>query len=180
MKLVRFSAYSRIQDEAECSNKRVYQNIMVFVLVLVIFINQNAKKSMWDTFIATLQLLPHHTPTIICIIIGSYIIFTLQNRYNINVYHVNQFLGAKVSLRLLEFILKQPKCFRKSSFFLKMSCGIVHFKKQGKPKFSAKIFLSAKIPFPLKGNRNQFLCFRFWFNRNRNNKLRFWFQLSRN
>ena len=43
-------------------------------------------------------------------------------------------------------------------------------KEQRKPKFSAEIFLSAEIPFPLKGNRNQFLCFRFRCSRNRKHK----------
>ena len=31
---------------------------------------------------------------------------------------------------------------------------VVGLKGQRKPKFSAEIFLSAEIPFPLKGNRN--------------------------
>ena len=47
---------------------------------------------------------------------------------------------------------------------------VVGFKGQRKPKFSAEIFLSAEIPFPLKGNRNQFLCFRFRCSRNRKHK----------
>ena len=42
-----------------------------------------------------------------------------------------------------------------------MSCGIVHFKKQRKLKFSAKIFLSAKIPFPLKETETNFWPFGF-------------------
>ena len=55
------------------------------------------------------------------------------------------------------------------------SVTVVGFKEQRKPKFSAEIFLSAEIPFPLKGNRNQFLCFRFRFNRNRKHKIIFGF-----
>ena len=49
------------------------------------------------------------------------------------------------------------------------------FKEQRKPKYSAEIFLSAEIPFPLKGNRNQFLCFRFRSSRNRKHKAIFGF-----
>ena len=52
---------------------------------------------------------------------------------------------------------------------------VISSKEQRKPKFLAEIFLSAKIPFPLKGNRNQFLCFRFRFSRNRKHKIIFGF-----
>ena len=135
---------------------------MVFVLVLVIFINQNAKICVWDTFIATLQLLPHHTPTIICIIIGSYIIFTLQNnKYDINVYHVNQFLGAKVSLRLLEFILKQPKCFRKAHSFSKWVVELFILKSKGNWKFLPKSSFRPKFLFLLKETETNFCLFCF-------------------
>ena len=52
---------------------------------------------------------------------------------------------------------------------------VVGFKGQRKPKFCAKIFLSAEIPFPLKGNRNRFLRFRFRSSRNRKHKTDFGF-----
>ena len=40
-------------------------------------------------------------------------------------------------------------------------------KEQRKLKSSAEIFLSIGFPFPFKGNRNQFLPFRFRSSRNR-------------
>ena len=51
-------------------------------------------------------------------------------------------------------------------------------KEQRNPKFSAEIFLSAEIPFPLKGNRNQFLY--FWFRFSRNQKHHIIFGFNRN
>ena len=51
--------------------------------------------------------------------------------------------------------------------YIVSSVVVVGFKEQRKLKFLPEIFLSAEIPFPLKGNRNQVLPFRFQSSRNK-------------
>ena len=90
-------------------------------------------------------------------------------------YPVNPIPCIVLPISRLPYIAQKTNCTENVPMDVSFNLRYVPAKEQRKPKFSAEIFLSAEIPFPLKGNRNQYVCFRFWSSRNRNHKTNFGF-----